>query len=85
MDNGNKNKISLLLTSSFFNLDLNEANNTILSNDFYYNKFVTYLKKAKYNFNRFGIASLLNYCLLNNPLSGNLNNQENTFHILLTI
>lgn len=78
MDNSNKNKISLLLTSSFFNLDLNEANNTILSNDFYYNKFVTYLKKAKYNFNRFGIASLLNYCLLNNPLSGNLNNQENT-------
>ncbi len=68
MHQTNKNMGSLL-TSSFFNLSLSESQHIIKQGGDVYTALMIFLKSAKQKFHQYGIASMLNFCLLKNPLS----------------
>lgn len=65
IDNNNAEKLGLLLTSPLFGIGLNQSIEILTHHR---SDIVIYLKYAKDIFFKYGIASALNYCLLNNPL-----------------
>lgn len=59
---------SSLLMSSFFNLSLSDAQEIIDYGGDVYTELIIFLKRAGDIFHHYGIASMLNFCLLKNPL-----------------